>query len=150
MDKNWKRFERHISKLMGSKRALNHLAGGGDMTDVDHPVFSVDCKLRKTFSLSDFDKLRLNARKHNKIPVLVYRKPKERRTYAIMDFETFRSLARGAGWIDTDVDVKSDADGVQVEAGGYEKNCPEHCKNHKGSLSTCWIRSCAFHSSPPK
>jgi len=63
---------------MGTKRALNHLAGGGDKSDVDHPMFSIDCKLRKAFSLSDFDALRKDARAHDRIPVMAYRKPMSR------------------------------------------------------------------------
>ena len=102
MDKPWKAFERQIAAKMGTTRALNHLSGGGDKSDVDHPIFSIDCKLKKTFSLNDFRELRTNAKKHNKIPVMAYRRPKERTTYAVMDFSTFVSLARGAGWIDTE------------------------------------------------
>lgn len=90
MDRPWKAFERQIAKLMGTKRALNHLAGGGDKSDIEHPIYSVDCKLRK------------NARKHHKIPVLVYRKPKERLTYCVIELDTFISLAKGAGWLNQD------------------------------------------------
>jgi len=117
MDKPWKAFERQIAAKMGTTRALNHLSGGGDKSDVDHPIFSIDCKLKKTFSLNDFRELRTNAKKHNKIPVMAYRRPQERLTYCVLDFETFVSLARGAGWIGTDgeVDVKSDADGLSLE-----------------------------------
>ena len=102
MDRPWKAFERQIAKLMGTKRALNHLAGGGDKSDIEHPIFSVDCKLRKTFTLSAFKELRKNARKHHKIPVLVYRKPKERLTYCVIELDTFISLAKGAGWLNQD------------------------------------------------
>ena len=118
MDKPWKVFERRIAQLMGCKRALNHLSGGGDMSDISHSLFSVDTKLRKTFSLSDFDKLRTNAQKHNKVPVLAYRKPKERRTYAVMDFDTFISLAKGAGWLDMDA-VEGDISDTEQSSGKW-------------------------------
>lgn len=63
-------------------------------------------KLRKTFSLSWFGELRTSARKHNKIPVLVHRKPKEKLTYAVIELDTFISLAKGAGWLDAERDNK--------------------------------------------
>ncbi len=116
MDKPWKAFERQIAAKMGTTRALHHLAGGGDKSDVDHPVFSVDCKLKKTFSLSEFRELRTNARAHNKIPVMAYRRPQERLTYCVLDFETFVSLAKAAGWLDMAAEV--DADGVDSAATG--------------------------------
>jgi hypothetical protein len=113
-DKPWKAFERKVAAELGTCRALNHLSGGGDKSDIEHPIFSVDCKLKKTFSLSDFRELRENARKHHKIPVLVYRKPKERLTYAVVELSTFTSLAKGAGWLTTD--DEDAAEGASIES----------------------------------
>jgi len=110
MDKPWKAFERQIAAKMGTTRALNHLSGGGDKSDVDHPIFSIDCKLKKTFSLNDFRELRSNAKKHNKIAVMAYRRPQERLTYCVLEFSTFVSLAKGAGWLDNEAENGSESD----------------------------------------
>lgn len=117
MDRPWKVFERQIAAKMGTTRALNHLAGGGDKSDVDHPIFSIDCKLKKTFSLNDFRELRSNARAHNKIPVMAYRRPAERLTYCVLEFDTFVSLAREAGWIDTEAVDGDISEWVNVHKG---------------------------------
>jgi len=92
------------------------------MTDVDHPIFSIDCKLRKNFSLSDFDKLTANASKHNKIPVLAYRKPGpgKKPTYCVLDFDTFVSLAKGAEWLNMDA-----IEGSEMDAGAAAGKWPQ-------------------------
>ena len=43
---NWKNVEREVAKLFGGKRTGNN---GDSRRDVEHPIFSIEVKHRKTF-----------------------------------------------------------------------------------------------------
>lgn len=114
MDRPWKVFERTTAKAFNTRRQL--MKGTDEVADLIHPIFEVDCKLRKTWSIPTwFRGLRESAKKKHKIPVLVLRKPGKRITYVVVELDTFTSLARGAGWMGTDGEVgaEMDAEGDQ-------------------------------------
>ena len=74
MSENWKRFELTTAKAFSTRRQL--MKGTNEKADIIHPVFEVDCKLRKAWSIPQwFRELRDSARKKSKIPVLVLQKP---------------------------------------------------------------------------
>ena len=101
MDLPWKAFERKVASEFGSTRQL--MKGTSETADVIHPLFEVDCKLRKAFKVSQwFRELRKAAKRKNKIAVLVARKPGGKLTYCVVELSTFVSLAKGAGWLETD------------------------------------------------
>jgi hypothetical protein len=93
---NWKREELKISKAMDSQRAL--MKGTDTKEDVIHSLFCIDSKLRKTWQVERwYDDLKKYADKAKKIPVLVLRKPSRKRRLAVIDFDYFVSLCKGAG-----------------------------------------------------
>jgi len=93
---NWKREELKIAKEMNSKRALQK--GTDTKEDVEHNLFVIDSKLRKAWRVDVwYDELKRYADKKKKIPVLVLRKPGRKRRLAVLDFDYFVSLCKGAG-----------------------------------------------------
>lgn len=111
-DKPWKKFERTTAKHFLTSRAL--MKGTAETADIEHPVFEVDCKLRKNWRIAAwFAKLRIAARAKDKIPVLVLRQPTKKLTYVVCELDTFISLAKGAGWLikPTSIDEAAKADG---------------------------------------
>lgn len=48
-EKPWKRNERRIAGLMGGRRVPISGRGRGDVPDIDHADFSIECKERTTF-----------------------------------------------------------------------------------------------------
>jgi len=59
-DQPWKAEERKVAKEFGTKRAL--MKGTGEKSDVEHPLFCVDVKLRKRWEVDRwFDELRAYA-----------------------------------------------------------------------------------------
>jgi len=85
-DKSWKAEERKVAKAFGSKRAL--MKGTGEKSDIDHPLFCVDVKLRKRWEVDKwFNKLQDYAQKHDKTPILTLRKPRSKRRLAVVDFD---------------------------------------------------------------
>jgi hypothetical protein len=98
MSKNWKRFELKIAKDMNTSRQL--MKGTDIKEDIISDIFCLDAKLQKNFSLSWFDSLREYARSKMKIPVLVYRRPNMKQKYVVIEYDTFLSLVKGAGFIE--------------------------------------------------
>ena len=49
MSDNWKRFELTTAKVFNTKRQL--MKGTDEKADIIHPIFEVDCKLRKAWSI---------------------------------------------------------------------------------------------------
>ena len=47
-DKTWKAFERQIAKILGGRRVPITGRQRGDVPDVEHDYFSIECKLRKS------------------------------------------------------------------------------------------------------
>ena len=58
--------------------------------------------------------LRESARRKHKIPVLVLRKPGKKLTYAVVELSTFISLAKGAGWLDSEGEDAAESDTEQA------------------------------------
>jgi len=109
---NWKREELKISRAMGSDRQL--MKGTDTKEDVIHSLFVIDSKLRKTWQVERwYDELKRYADKAKKIPVLVLRKPSRKRRLAVIDFDYFVSLCKGAG-INPDT-VKEGADRTEID-----------------------------------
>lgn len=95
-DKPWKAEERRVAAMLGAKRAL--MKGTDEKADVDHPLFEVDVKLRKTWSvLKWFKEIKQSADRKNKIPVLTLRQPGQKLRLAVIKMDTLISLMKGAG-----------------------------------------------------
>ena len=94
-DKSWKAEERKVAKAFGSKRAL--MKGTSEKSDIDHPFFCVDVKLRKRWEVDKwFSELEDYAQKHNKTPILTLRKPRSRRRLAVVGFDFLIAALKGA------------------------------------------------------
>lgn len=99
-DKAWKAEERKVAKSFGTSRAL--MKGTGEKSDINHPLFCVDVKLRKRWQVEKwFDELRNFASKCDKIPILTLRKPRSKRRLVVVDFNFLISLLN-AGHLDNE------------------------------------------------
>jgi len=95
MDKAWKKEERTVAKEFGTTRAL--MKGTLEKSDIDHPFFCVDVKLRKRWEVDKwFSELEDYAQKHNKTPILTLRKPRSRRRLAVVGFDFLIAALKGA------------------------------------------------------
>ncbi len=93
--RTWKRFEHETAKELGTSREL--FAGPGG--DVKHELFLVDTKNRARWSISAwFAKLKKDAGKRGKIPLLVVKEPGKHTKLAIVELHVFTSLCKAAGW----------------------------------------------------
>jgi len=93
--RTWKRFETTVSRELGSEREL--FAGPGG--DVKHNLFLVDTKNRARWSISAwFAKLKKDAGKRSKIPLLICKTPGSHTKLAICELHVFSSLLKSAGW----------------------------------------------------
>ena len=93
--RTWKRFEHETAKELGTSREL--FAGPGG--DVKHNLFLIDTKNRARWSISAwFAKLKKDAGKRDKIPLLVVKEPGKHTKLAICELHVFSSLLKAAGW----------------------------------------------------
>lgn len=93
-----------MAKALGTTRAL--MKGTAEKADIIHELFHVDVKLRKRWEiLRWFRELKEQADKRGKIPVLTVREPEQKLRLAVIDFDTFVSLTKAAGW---SVETKSE------------------------------------------
>lgn len=93
--KTWKRFEFETAKELGTSRELF----GGPGGDVRHDLFLVDTKNRQKWTISAwFSKLKKDAGKRGKIPLLVCKTPGSHTKLAIVELHVFSSLCKAAGW----------------------------------------------------
>ena len=93
--RTWKRFESQTAKELGTERELF----GGPGGDVKHSLFLVDTKNRARWSISSwFAKLKKDAGKRSKIPLLVVKEPAKHTKLAIVELHVFSSLLNAAGW----------------------------------------------------
>jgi len=98
MNKAWKYEERTVAKMFNTTRKL--MGGTDEKCDIDDPLFAVDTKLRQTWSVEKwFEELQSYARKHDKIPILVLRKPGKKRRLAVMDMGSLVDILKGKGLI---------------------------------------------------
>ena len=97
--RTWKKEEHRIAKELGTNRAL----GTDGKGDILHDIFLLDSKLRERWNVQRwFQELRKEADSKSKIPVLVCRQPRKHMRLAVMSFDNFVSLAKGAGFVSDD------------------------------------------------
>ena len=73
-DKAWKAEERKVARMFGTERKL--MKGTDEVEDVISDKFVIDVKLRKTLLIKSwFLKVREDAEKKGKIPILICRRP---------------------------------------------------------------------------
>jgi len=93
--RTWKRFEYETAKELDTCRELFAGAGG----DVKHSLFLVDTKNRARWSISSwFSKLKKDAGKRDKIPLLVVKEPGKHTKIACLALHVLSSLLKAAGW----------------------------------------------------
>ena len=110
----WKRFERETATELGTERELFAGAGG----DIKHSLFVVDTKNRARWCIPTwFQKLRADAGKRSKIPLLVVKEPQKHLKLAIVELHVMSSLLKAAGWCpDTELsDIELDGMQETVE-----------------------------------
>lgn len=96
---NWKREELRVAKMFGTSRAL--MKGTDEKSDIISDLFCVDVKLRQRIDIQKhYRELRAAARKEDKIPILVVRRPKDRIRLAVLDCEYLVSILKGAGLLE--------------------------------------------------
>ncbi len=68
--KTWKEHERRIAKLFGGRRVG---PAGTATEDVEHPLYAIECKLRKRLPgwIKDAVAQAVGAAKRNKLPLVV-------------------------------------------------------------------------------
>jgi hypothetical protein len=94
----WKYEEHTVAKMFNTTRAL--MTGTDEKCDINDPIFAVDTKLRQNWSVEKwFEELQSYARKHDKIPILVLRKPGKKRRLAVVDMDHLVSILKGKGLI---------------------------------------------------
>lgn len=109
-DRGWKKFERRVAKDLGGRRVP--LSGGLspesglEKTDVMGTIFRlVECKVRARWSIPEWIK-KLEAQTYRDFSsfkwLLVVKKPRTKRTYAILPLEELQALVQEAGMGDTD------------------------------------------------
>ena len=93
--KTWKNFELQTARELGTEREL--FAGPGG--DIKHNLFLIDTKNRARWSISAwFSKLKKDAGKRDRIPLLVCKTPGSHTKLAICELHVFSSLCKAAGW----------------------------------------------------
>lgn len=89
----WKKEELAVAKRFKTRRRL--MKGTDEKGDIIHDLFHVDVKVRKRWDvLKWFQELKDKA--GNKIPILVFRKPRMTYRLALIDFDFLVSLLEGA------------------------------------------------------
>lgn len=90
----WKKEELVIAKEFMTKRQL--MKGTDEKSDIIHDLFHVDVKVRKRWDiLKWFQELKTSA--GDKIPILVFRKPRMSYRLAVIDLDFLVSLLKSAG-----------------------------------------------------
>jgi len=90
----WKYEEREIAKKFGTQRMLKK--GSREKSDIDDPIFAVDCKLQKRWDIPKwFSELQKFARKNGKVPILICRHPSKKKRIAVMDADNLISILKG-------------------------------------------------------
>lgn len=93
-DKTWKALERRIAENLGTVRTP--LSGGNSRhttSDTLHPSLYVECKQRRVSALHTlFQKVRTEATKESKNPVLVIHLESAHNSEAVIDWDFFVKL----------------------------------------------------------
>lgn len=107
MSNLWKKEELAVAKKFMTDRRL--MKGTDEKSDIIHELFAVDVKVRKRWDiLKWFQELKDKA--NNKIPVLVFRKPRMTYRLAVIDFDFLVSLLKGAGLLEEKNDERTNQD----------------------------------------
>jgi len=94
MSKLWKQEERKVAKKFNTQRRL--MKGTDEKNDIIHELFHVDVKVRRRWDvLKWFQELKDSA--GNKIPILIFRKPRMTYRLAVVDCDFLVSLLESAG-----------------------------------------------------
>lgn len=97
-DKSWKREERIVAKSFNTTRAL--MKGTAEKSDIAHDIFCLDTKLRQNWQVDKwFSELKDYARKQDKTPILVVRKPRAKQRLAVIELDYLIAVLKGAGLI---------------------------------------------------
>ena len=93
MSDQWKKLERKVARKLGGKRVYRMGNWGEGKVDVDHPVFSIECKEGKQVP-KFYYKAMQQAKLYdlNKVPIVVSHRYREREamvTMRLKDFEEF-------------------------------------------------------------
>ncbi len=96
-DKAWKALEREVArKLGGARNPLSGRAGGQSSGDVLHPVFYVEVKQRRRFSvLATMRDTEAKAKKEGKKPLLVIHQVGSKTRYYMVPEKIFLELLEG-------------------------------------------------------
>ena len=90
---NWKNLERKTAKLLGGKRNSRGMDFSLSIGDVEHPLFSIECKYRAKISGFLKDGIKQAMKYHpDKIPVLVLKEKNMRGELVVMRLQDFQSL----------------------------------------------------------
>lgn len=90
---NWKNLERKAAKTLGGKRNSRGMDFGLSISDVEHPLLSIECKYRKKISGFLKDGIK-QAEKYypDKIPVLILKEKHMRGELVIIMLKDFQDL----------------------------------------------------------
>jgi hypothetical protein len=93
MSTAWKTHERTTAKALGGTRQSRGANFGQSLPDIEHSIFSVECKYRK--QLPRLLRLGLDQASHydeNKVPVLVVKERNQKGSLVVMRTRDFTSL----------------------------------------------------------
>jgi hypothetical protein len=86
----WKNHERRVARVFNGKRSGNC---GRSVVDVAHPIFSIECKFRKTLPQLLREGLdQAHRYDENKLPVLVIKERYAHGAFVVMKMRDFASL----------------------------------------------------------
>jgi len=90
---NWKNLERKAARVLGGKRNSRGMDFSLSMSDVEHPLLSIECKYRKKISGFLKDGLKQAERyAPGKIPVLVLKEKGMRGELTVLRLSDFQRL----------------------------------------------------------
>ena len=87
---NWKNFERRVASIFGGKRIP---VNGRAELDIEHNVYGIECKYRKSLPAWLFEKAGSQANEGDGIPTVVVGKHSSAQMFAITDLEYFVHIA---------------------------------------------------------
>jgi len=95
-DKSWKKQERRIAKLFGTRRTpLSGYLSLHTKSDIIHDKLFVECKYRRHIAILDiFPEVAKKARKENKIPVLAVKSAKLKDDYLLIRARDLIKIAK--------------------------------------------------------
>lgn len=94
--KAWKNLERKVAKLLGGVRIVRP-SYSVPAPDVITPLFSVECKYRKSFGFKKdwWEQTEANAKRSGRIPLLVFKNAGKQDEFAVLKLSHFAKLLEG-------------------------------------------------------